>query len=109
MQLADPNSSNWKPVDLLDRLTNGKPELHAHRVRRVSSSCHSEVERSHSEEEQHKRRICALPNQTTMRGVVVVADGRWREVTTADGMKKQSNRDLVRAEGLDKRLPEHRR
>lgn len=53
--------------------------------------------------------LCAAqPNNHAWR-VVVVAEGRWREVRTADGMKKQSNRDLVRAEGLDKRLPEHRR
>lgn len=80
MQLADLNNSNWKPVNSRDRLANGKPELHAHRVRRVSLSCHSEVERSHSEEEQHKRRICALPNQTTMRGV-------WRSLRTGGGEK----------------------
>jgi hypothetical protein len=64
---------------------------------RVSSCCHSEAGRSHSEEEQRRRRICALPNQTFTRGVVVVADGRWRE-RRGDGMKKQSKRDLVRAE-----------
>ena len=80
MQQADLNSSNWKPVDLRDRLATVSLSSKGTGLRLVSSTCHREAGRSHSggAAAQAMNLCAAQPNNQACVALVVVANGRWR-------------------------------